>query len=104
MSAKQSAFKQGVTANRLTDGAVVYLVSAGRWSELLSDVTAADSKEGAERLMGIAEQDAATKVVGPYLIDLDPTSDEPEAVSLRERLRAAGPSVRLDLGYQAERD
>ena len=43
-------------------------------------------------------------MVGPYLIDLDPGSDEPEAVSLRERLRAAGPSVRLDLGYQSERD
>ena len=98
------AFKQGVTANRLSDGAVVFLVSAGHWSELLSDVTAAESKDGAERLMGIAETDAATKVVGPYLIDLDPTSEEPEAVSLRERLRAAGPSVRLDLGYQAERD
>lgn len=98
------AFKQGVTANRLSDGAVVYLVSAGHWSELLSDVTAAESKDGAERLMGIAEMDSATKVVGPYLIDLDPTSEEPEAVSLRERLRAAGPSVRLDLGYQAERD
>ena len=35
MANAQSAFKQGVTANRLTDGAVVYLVSAGRWSELL---------------------------------------------------------------------
>ncbi len=104
MASQQSAFKQGVTANRLTDGAVVYLVSAGRWSELLSDVTAAESKEAAEKLLGIAEKDAATKVVGPYLIDLDPASEEPEATSLRERLRAAGPSVRLDLGYQAEED
>ncbi len=104
MASEQSAFKQGVTANRLTDGAVVYLVSAGHWSELLSDVTTAESKEASEKLLGIAEKDAATRVVGPYLIDLDPATDEPAATSLRERLRAAGPSVRLDLGYQAGQD
>jgi len=42
-------------------------------------------------------------VVGPYLIDVIDDNGRPRAALIREHLRTLGPSVRRDLGKQAER-
>jgi hypothetical protein len=41
-------------------------------------------------------------VVAPYLIDVVIENGLPRAESKREAIRAAGPTVRLDLGKQAD--
>jgi hypothetical protein len=91
-----------LTANRLSDGAVVYWTADGGWSDRLeagrvlvsSDETSAAEAEG-------ARAQADLLVVGAYVMDVRATGRAPEPVKMREIIRAAGPSVRLDLGKQA---
>ncbi len=92
-----------VTANRLDDGLVVYLNGSG-WSERIDDARVARAEEDAAALLAEAEGPGqAVRVVGPYLIEV--TCDEgavPRPVRHRETIRARGPTVRPDLGKQAE--
>lgn len=100
--AKGRGGPQAVTANRLADGIVVFLAAGGRWVERAAEAAVAPDKPAAEALMATAERAVAERlVVGPYLIDITPTPAGPAPVALRERIRAAGPTVRLDLGKQA---
>jgi hypothetical protein len=90
---------QVLTANRLSDGAVVYLTAKGDWAEslaeaqIVADAAAgeAEGKRAQERLL----------VVGAYLMDVRDAGAQLEPIKMREIIRAAGPSVRLDLGKQA---
>jgi len=92
---------QAVTANRLSDGVVVYLTPDGDWSERVADAAWATDKTDQQALLARAEGDA--RVVGPYLfaVDLD-RQGRPYATSNREIIRSHGPSIRTDLGKQAE--
>lgn len=92
-----------VTANRLADGAVVYLGEDGRWSERVGDGLVAVDDAAAAALMAIAERDVALRrVVAPYLIEVVIDDGVLRPLRLRELIRARGPTVRPDLGYQAE--
>jgi len=99
----RGAALKAVTANRLSDGLVVYL-GAGGWVETIAAARSVEGKEAAAVLLAEAEPDvAACRVVGPYVIDVVP--DEAgvlKATSERERIRALGPTTRPDLGKQAE--
>ncbi len=91
-----------VTANRLLDGEPVYLTSDNRWSESVTDCAVADGKDEGEALMKLAgEAVAARIVVNPYLFNVDVEDGKAVPISVREQIRAAGPTVRLDLGKQA---
>lgn len=94
---------QVVTANRLGDGRVVYLGPEDSWVERIEAAEVAAGKDPAAALLSRAEAPAhATRVVGPYLMDVIVEAGRPRAASNREIIRAQGPSVRIDLGYQAE--
>jgi hypothetical protein len=94
---------QVVTANRLDDGVVVYLAAGGRWSERIVDAHPVESKEQADALMALAEQGVRDRlIVVPYLIEVVIEADGVHPVRYRELIRARGPSVRPDLGKQAE--
>ncbi len=85
---------QIVTANRLRDGAVVYLAADGSWSTNISEGVVARDAVAAERLMAAGNQAAADQVVvGPYLIAVAVNDDRVEPIGTRERIRALGPSV-----------
>ena len=91
-----------VTANRLDDGLVVYLNGAG-WSERIDDAQVAGDDAAAERLLARAEGPGqAVRVVDPYLIEVTRAGGVPQPVRHREAIRARGPTVRPDLGKQAE--
>ncbi len=91
-----------VTANRLDDGLVVYLNGAG-WSERIEDARIAGDDAAADGLLAEAEGPGQEiRVVGPYLIEIALEGAEPRPVSYREAIRAQGPTVRLDLGKQAD--
>jgi hypothetical protein len=93
-----------VTANRLTDGLVVYLDGAGGWSEWVGDARVATRTEEEAALLEFAERPTqAVLVVGPYLMDVAADGGVPRPVSNREVIRAKGPTVRPDLGKQAAR-
>lgn len=90
---------QVLTANRLCDGEVVYLAADGAWVESLAaaQVVATAESEAAVLAVGAAaERDL--KVVHAYLFDITP---DRKPVKMREVIRAAGPTVRRDLGKQA---
>ena len=91
-----------VTANRLDDGLVVYLNGAG-WSERIDDAGVAGDDAAAGRLLARAEGPGqAVRVVDPYLIEVTREEAVPRPVSHREAIRALGPTVRPDLGKQAD--
>ncbi len=91
-----------MTANRLGDGEVVYLAAGGTWSAWLSDSrTAATEAEEGELLTGSETAVEQRLVVGAYLMPVALEAGEIRPLSQRERIRAKGPSVRLDLGKQA---
>ena len=91
---------KALTANRLADGEVVFW-NAGQWverfgeAELFADQAAADAAEARAK-------NQITLVVEPYLIDVEDADGQgPAPLSYRERLRALGPTNKLDHGKQA---
>jgi len=48
------------------------------------------------------EDEKKTVVTGSYLVDAERLDGRVRAAHIRERMRAMGPTVRLDLGKQAE--
>ncbi len=94
---------QLVTANRLRDGIAVFLTRSGAWSEKIDDAALALEPQAAAALEARAKEDEkATLVTGSYLIDAERRAGRIRAAHIRERLRTLGPTVRLDLGKQAD--
>ena len=90
-----------ISANRLTDGLVVYLTAGDEWSEWIARSEIATSDEEAEALLARAKQAEADRVVvEPYLIDVAEIDGEVRPTRYREFIRATGPSVRPDLSKQ----
>ena len=84
---------QILTANRLTDGAVIYLTAIGTWATDIAKSVVAREEKAAGALLARGPRDAeAAIVVAPYLIAAVDGADVPRAASLRERIRAEGPS------------
>lgn len=93
--------QQVVSANRLSDGIVVYLMPDGGWSEWISQSAIASGEDAAEALLAQARQAEADRiVVEPYLIEVAEIDGEVRPVRYRELVRATGPSVRPDLSKQ----
>jgi hypothetical protein len=92
---KARAFEiQAVTANRLKDGAVVFLAADGEWYERIDVAATAANPAALDRLLQLAAQSAAVQfVVEPYAIDVTDETGVVRPVSLRERIRAFGPTV-----------
>jgi hypothetical protein len=88
-----------VTANRLSDGRVVYLADGERWSERYEDGRA--TRDPSERDRWIAWAKTQERVVcGAYAIEASLDGKGHRVLSARERLRALGPGdARRRLGY-----
>ncbi|MGB5092689.1 MAG: DUF2849 domain-containing protein [Parvibaculum sp.] len=100
---RKGAQFQAVTASLLVEGLVVYLTRDNRWSESLQDAEVAEGKEAGEALLARAQPFVANNVViDTYLFEVEPGEKGLVASSVREQIRQAGPTVRLDLGKQAE--
>jgi hypothetical protein len=89
--------QQIATANRLIDGAVVFLGAHG-WVERIERATVARSDCEIKALEALARQsEAVNEVVGAYLVEVALGEAGPAPTRLRERLRTQGPTVRPDL-------
>ena len=88
-----------VTANRLSDGLVVYLNGAG-WSGRIEHARVASDDAAADGLLVRAGGPGQEiRVIEPYLIEVTregPGHGLPRPVSRREAIRAQGPTVRTD--------
>lgn len=91
-----------LTANRLRDGEAVWFGADGSWIETLEGAEVAETPELVEALEAIAARDiAANLVIDVAIIDVRSVDGALRPVRLRERIRAAGPTFRADLGKQA---
>jgi hypothetical protein len=89
---------KALTANRLTDGEVVFW-NAGAWLERFDEAQVFDENESAQAAEARAQRQIAL-MVDPYLIDVEPVAGGLAPVSYRERLRALGPTNKLQHGKQ----
>lgn len=92
-----------LTANRLADGQAVFLTRAGTWSLQIDEAVLALEPDAAKALESLGERAAHENIVtGPYLFDAERLEGRVRPIHIRERIRTLGPTVRLDLGKQAE--
>ena len=90
-----------LTANRLVDGDVLYW-KAGQWVLALKDADVfADAKDAEAALTAAQKSVTDNVVVNPYLFDVKTDAMGIHPVKEREIIRAAGPTIRFDLGKQA---
>ena len=84
-----------ISANRLDDGTVAYLAANGSW---VGSLTAAELFAGeAEAAAGLAEAQRAVRgnlVVEPIIVAVSESQAGPRPLSLRDRIRATGPTVK----------
>ncbi|MBX3597607.1 MAG: DUF2849 domain-containing protein [Rhizobiaceae bacterium] len=91
-----------LTANRLTDGEAVWYSDTNGWQDVIQGSTLAEDKTGEERLDAIGKAAFAQNLVTDVdLIDVNVVDGAIVPQRLRERIRAAGPTNRLDHGKQA---
>jgi len=92
-----------VTANRLADGVVVFLDAEGDWVEDFARAAVyADAAAVAAALALGAEAVARSQIVDPYAVAVERRNGHYAPKALREAIRASGPTVRRDLGKQAQ--
>lgn len=92
-----------LTANDLKSGQVVFLAEDGTWTPLAKEARVALDSEGEAQLAEIAKRAEAENLV--TLVEVIPAEIRDGKVwpsRNREQIRASGPTVRQDLGYQAE--
>jgi hypothetical protein len=83
-----------ICANRLADGIVVYAGHGGSWSERLSQAKIFAGKAEAEAGLFVAQDDAKRNlVVEPVVVEVTEDASGLRAVTLREAIRAQGPTI-----------
>ena len=91
-----------ITANRLTDGLVVFQTSDYSWSEDFNRAAVLPDPEAAVVALKRAKEDEVNNlVVDPYAIVVEERNGHLAPKALREAIRATGPTIRRDLGKQA---
>ncbi len=90
---------KAVTANRLDDGAVVYLGDDDQWTPHLCAAARFDNADAAPVLA--AAKSRTAEITDAYLIEIDGEGAPAGRETLRETIRTSGPTVRPDLGLQA---
>ncbi len=106
-----------ITANRLADGVVVFQTQDARsqdaqcqdaqcqdagWSEDFNRAAVLPDAEATKAALARAGEDATRNlIVDPYAFAVEARNGHVVPKALREAIRAAGPTVRRDLGKQA---
>lgn len=88
-----------ITANRLSDGAVVYIGAGGDFVERFEHARLFEAAEADAFLSDVLAR--KTAIAAAYAIDADATGPVGRE-ALRESIRKNGPTIRTDLGKQAE--
>jgi len=84
-----------VTANRATDGVVIYRTASHDWSDAITDAAVVENADDARALLAEAVQDDL-HAIGAYIAPVVVVGGSKiEAGNLRERIRAEGVTVPL---------
>lgn len=88
---------QTITANRLSDGIVVFLGPHDRWVENIAEARVFEGGEAIAAAEAVGEAaNRARIILGPYAIDVTTGPRGPVPTRFRERIRAFGPTARTD--------
>ena len=106
---RNEAVLKAITANRLRDGEVIFLAPGSgvgpgvAWVERLEDAALFDDADTADVALAAAKAQAEDErfAVDVYAFELRIADGQRVPVKTRERIRALGPTVRIDLGKQA---
>ena len=91
-----------ITASRLADGVVVFQSADERWSEDFNRAAVRPDAGATKAALARAQEDERRNlVVDPYAVAVEIRNGHVVPKALREAIRAAGPTVRRDLGKQA---
>ena len=92
-----------ITANRLADGVVVFQTAEAGWSEDFNRAGVQPDAAATKAATARALEDAAQNlVVDVYAFAVETRNGYVVPKALREAIRATGPTVRRDLGKQAQ--
>ena len=83
-----------ITANRLSDGAVVHRTRSGQWTGELPAAQVLWSAAEARSALKAAQSDAQA-AVGPYVAPIDASDAKAQPGNLRELIRTSGPTFAL---------
>ncbi|MEO9601023.1 DUF2849 domain-containing protein [Parasphingorhabdus sp.] len=81
-----------LTGNDLKTGDVIWWTGS-EWSRLVKD--AVDVGDQGETIL--QQEESARRVNSPYIIEAEQTEGGPRPGHIKDRVRALGPTVRLDL-------
>lgn len=85
---------QMIIANRLTDGVVVFLTASEGWAPAIADGLVIEAEDDQQRYLAMAQDhEARCLVIDPTLIDVVVDAGRPRPTSIREAIRAFGPTV-----------
>ena len=89
-----SPTKTVISANRLSDGAVVFVGRGNVWVESIDRARLFGHAEEAENCLAMARADeAANLVVDSYAFAVKSTGQKITPVALRDAIRASGPTI-----------
>ncbi len=92
-----------ITANRLADGVVVFQTADAGWSEDFDRAAVRPDTAATKAATARALEDVTRNlVVDVYAFPVETRNGHVVPKALREAIRAAGPTVRRDLGKQAQ--
>lgn len=93
-----------ISANRLDDGTVTYLDTVGNWVDELAAARVFTAK--AEEEAGLEQARHAVSgnfILDPFVVAIEETPDGRRAISLRNAIRAEGPTVDYATSTEAAR-
>lgn len=94
-----------ITANRLSDGAVVYRTASGGWDADLGKAEVLTAVEDVQKALQAAQTDIL-EAVGPYIAPVDASENSARPGNIRELIRKSGPTFALpsdnDVAYPSQ--
>lgn len=83
-----------VSANRLSDGIVVYLGADGSWLGVLDEARVFTDETEAKAGLAAAREDARRNLVlDPFLVEVETGVGGLHPITLRNSIRARGPTI-----------
>ena len=98
----RTGMSQVISANRLSDGIVVFRAKGGAWVEHLRDAEILTDAAAVKAALGLVELDLkANHVIEVAAFEVAVKGDHVEPVHLRDKIRARGPTTHPLHGKQA---
>nr|WP_220790415.1 DUF2849 domain-containing protein [Gluconacetobacter takamatsuzukensis] len=86
----------------MLDGRIVWQVAEGDWSTIIADARIIPNADIEAAIAQAAARQQADGLVGIYGVQVETDATPPVPVTVRERIRAFGPSVHPDFTPVAE--